>query len=404
MSDEGETAAEGTEEEQEAPQYRLVVVRHAPLPTAKDLTPTLSWLVETLQDEHPALFRLSARTPAMRTVPVLDGDESHVEAFLSVSEIEWHFGRDPGDPTHRVVFFNDEEGARNVLLRVSFMAEGADFTGPGLVAELVLGNEAAGPPDKLRGVHLNKLFSYLVTAIHPDFGYVELPGHPDSIRRPAELQVGWITYLAHGEATIPESFPATAVVLREERGTKILATMGLAVEHYPALAKEIDAVREALHPAELIEPEPDDEPAPVPRVQAASYMGARPPGQFTVVDDESTTDAGGKSALPPTLPFAQPPEQASQPATLPAPVRPPTPSTPPPSDMPFQRPAGPTFGLPPPTAAPMPPPPDPGPRRPQTLVLPPSSPDAPEVADPSKQWGLPFTPPSDPNKDPKKGG
>jgi len=105
--------------------YRLCVVKHASLSDPTDLTATLDWIVKRLADTDPLLFSLSGYSPAMHAVPLLDGEKSLVEGFLAVSEIAWNFGREPADPTHEVVFFNGEEGTRNVYLRASFVAGGA---------------------------------------------------------------------------------------------------------------------------------------------------------------------------------------------------------------------------------------------------------------------------------------
>src|SRR5262245_57337931 len=125
---------------EQAGQYRLVVVRRAPLPAPQDLAATLEWLVVTLQQEDPALVTLTGLSPALNTVPVIEGEKNRVAAFLSTSEIQWNFGRGEADPTHEVAFFNEHEDGRSVYFRVSFVAEGEACTGPGLVAELKLGH------------------------------------------------------------------------------------------------------------------------------------------------------------------------------------------------------------------------------------------------------------------------
>jgi len=225
--------------------YRLRVVQRAPTGDPLDLEQPLDGLVRALSRLDPSLFELSGLSPAMQTTPVLQGEQSLVPAFLSTSEIAWNFGREPADPTHEIVFFNAEHGSRTVVLRLSFVANGAASAAPGLVAELTLGHDAAGPSDNSRGAHLDELFSMLLEALHPDHGHVKLPGHPDG-NQPGVYEVGWITYFSQSERPLPADLCPPAVKMPTEEGTKIFATPALALERNADLAAAIDRVREQL--------------------------------------------------------------------------------------------------------------------------------------------------------------
>ena len=192
----------------------------------------------------PARFAFSGLSPARQTTPVLKDGKSLVPAFLSTCEIEWNFGREPNDPTHEILFFNDATGERAVVLRLSFVADGATSTAPGLTAELVLGRDAAGPADGRRGGYLDELFSMLQTALRPDFGHVELPGYPRKSGWPNECTFGWITYFSRNERpSLPDLRPP-AVAVRVEGGTKLFATPGLALEQHADVAAAIEHLRE----------------------------------------------------------------------------------------------------------------------------------------------------------------
>jgi hypothetical protein len=265
--------------------YRLCVVRHAPLVDPIDLAQTLDWIVRQLEREDPVLFALSGYSPAMELAPALDGEVSRVGAFLVTSEIEWNFGREPADPTHEVVLFNNEEDTKLVHLRVSFVAGEEVSTGPGLVAELRLGRDAAGPRDAARGAHLDKLFSLLVVALRPDFGHVELPGHPVIAERPASFDIGWITYFASTERALPAHLPPPSVRVPMETGTKIFATPLLALEKYGDVAREIQNVREALQFKPPAAPATEPPPAAV-SVQRPTFMLQPPEDPVADVDPE----------------------------------------------------------------------------------------------------------------------
>ncbi len=126
-------------------------MRRAPVAAPADLVEPLDGLVRALARMDPLLFELSGLSPAMQTTRILQGTQSLVRFFLSTSEIAWNFGREPVDPTHEIVFFNTEESPRKVVLRLSFVANGAASNAPGLAAELILGGDAAGPADDRRG-------------------------------------------------------------------------------------------------------------------------------------------------------------------------------------------------------------------------------------------------------------
>jgi hypothetical protein len=347
--------------------YRLCVVRRTPLATPDDLTATLEWIVRALAQVDPLLFTLSGRSPANHLTPVMDGDETRVAAFLSTSAIEWNFGREPEDPTHEIVFFNPEEGPRVAVLRLSFVAGGEASTGPGLVVELVLGRDAAGPADEGRGAHLDLLFSMLLAALLPDHGHVELPGYPDGAERPAVYDVGWITYFSRAERPLPPALDPPAVMVPTDAGTKIFATPALALERHVDLADVIGRVREQLAPHLDEQPPAPEQPAGLPgHVQRPSFLaepGARPPmagptflvepgaqppqPPAHVIDDEAT--AVGIPLRPPpafTLPF---PTTATPPTLVPATPFTSTPSTPRVDATPFRpKPGGGGVSQPPP--------------------------------------------------------
>jgi hypothetical protein len=285
--------------------YRLCVVKHASLATPTDLTATLDWIVKRLEKEDPLLFSLHGYSPAMQVVPVLDGDKSLVEGFLATSEIAWNFGREPADPTNEVVLFNGEEGARKVYLRASFVTGGAACTGPGFVLELRLGRDAAGPGGAERGAHLDTLFSLLAVALYPDFGHVELPGHPPSVERPATYEVGWLTYFARAERPLPPQIQPPAVMVPTDAGTKIFARPSLALDDHGDVAGDIAAVRDQLAVHAMAEPPAPPPPEPMPTAHAGlaglpSYMSH----PVAAIDDEHTSTFELPVASP--LPFAQP--------------------------------------------------------------------------------------------------
>jgi hypothetical protein len=300
--------------------YRLCVVRRAPLAAPSDLTATLDWLVRKLEQEDPVVFALRGYSPARAEVAVIDGETSRVEGFLELSEIKWHFGRDPEHPTHEVALFNPaKEAAGQVYLRVSFVANGEASTGPGLVAELRLGRDAAGPEGPERGVHLDKLFSLLIVALHPDFGHIELPGHPRGDARPMAPDVGWITYLARPERALPKELPPPAMAAPTERGTKIYATPSVGLHNHGDIARDIERVREALdirpreEPAEPAEPaQPDESAEPVEPEESApepAWSYVQPPSLVAQPADpgppeRTLLDMSGGASRSATLPFA----------------------------------------------------------------------------------------------------
>jgi len=224
--------------------YRLRVVRRLPIAEPADLEEPLDGLVRALARRGSLLFEPSGLSPAMQTTRVLQGKQSLVHAFLSTSEIKWNFGREPSDPTHEIVLFNTEHGPRAVVLRLSFVAYGAASTAPGLVAELTLGPDAAGPADNGRGEHLDELFSMLLAALRPDHGHVKLPGHPEGKEPPDGYDVGWITYFSRAERPMPPDLCPPAVSVPTEAGAKIFATPALALERYADVAAAIERVRE----------------------------------------------------------------------------------------------------------------------------------------------------------------
>jgi hypothetical protein len=303
--------------------YRLCVVMHAPLADPDDLTATLDWIVKSLSETDPLLFSLRGYSPAMQAVPVLDGEKSLVGGFVATSEIAWNFGREPADPTHEVVFFNAEEGARNVYLRASFVAGDAVSTGPGLVFELRLGRDAAGPSGPERVAHLDTLFSLLVPALNPDFGHVELPGHPASVERPATYEVGWLTYFAAAERPLPPEIRPPAVRVPMETGTKIFATPTLSLETHGDVAAEIASVRDQLAVHAMDEPPPPPPPEPLPTAAHAgfaglpSYMSHPQPPEETIDEEHTSTTYQVPGAGAP-LPFQPPPASAPLPPQRPS--------------------------------------------------------------------------------------
>ncbi len=107
---------------------------------------------------------------------ILEGDTSLVPNFLMTSDIQWNFGRQPEDPTHEIIFSNDFKDERGVWLKVAFSVEnpedGIETTGPGLVAELVLGSVAAGADETARAAHLDRLLALMTEVFAADDGRV----------------------------------------------------------------------------------------------------------------------------------------------------------------------------------------------------------------------------------------
>jgi hypothetical protein len=314
--------------------YRLCMVKRAALAAPADLTATLDWIVRALEAEDPILFSLFAYSPAMEPVRILDGDESRVEDLLATSEITWNFGREPADPTHEVVLFNKEEGARRVYLRASFVAGGAEHTGPGFVFDLRLGRDAAGPEGPERGAHLAALFSMLVAPLHPDFGHVELPGQPHRVDRPATYEVGWLTYFARAERPLPPALPPPGVMVPVDTGTELFAIPGLAFESHGDVAREIGAVRDLLAVRTRVDASPRFPPPLVATSPDELEHGE---------EDEAsrTLPLSGGLAGGPALPFAPVPSGPRLDAT---PFHPPHPPNAPRVDATPFRPADPRSG------------------------------------------------------------
>ncbi len=231
----------------ESSEYRLVLVRHAKVAAPEDLIAPLESIVRQLQRLNADLFAFSGHSPAMREVPVFEGEKSWVPAFISTSAIHWNFGREPGDPTHSIVFFNSYEEDRVAVLRLSFVSGEVEATCPGLMFELRLGTTAAGPRDSGRSKHLITLFTILTDALLPDFGYIELPGHPDPKEYPSRIEAGWLTYFSPS-MTPPMPLKSPAILEPLSSGMAVLATPELALETYGDLSSQIGAIRDALTP------------------------------------------------------------------------------------------------------------------------------------------------------------
>src|SRR5262249_54449188 len=156
-----------------------------------------------------------------------------VEAFVMTSHIQWHHGRAPTDPTHQVVFFNDtEDAASQVYLRIEFVSGDVEdevvSTGVGIVANLRLGAKALSHGGAEHTARLDVLFSILIESIRPDFGHVQLPGHPTCPRYedppgwPNTPDTGWLTYLTRQESALHVSAPSLVVPFAA--GVKLFAT------------------------------------------------------------------------------------------------------------------------------------------------------------------------------------
>ncbi len=227
--------------------YRMCFVRRAPVVEPMDLSPMLHSLLYKLEQEDSTLFSLKGYSPGMQEVAVFHSGENRIDAFLATSKIEWNFGRDKIDPTHEIIFFNNYTGLRNVYFRMSFVAEGEVSDGPGIVMELKLRYDVVAKESLKQGVYIEKLFSLFVTALNPDFGYVELPGHPNSIERPQSFEVGWLTYFSHKERKIEKDiFPPSMMVKINDIGTKIFATPSLSGETYNDIANQINLIHRKL--------------------------------------------------------------------------------------------------------------------------------------------------------------
>jgi hypothetical protein len=156
--------------------YLLTVSRAARVADPADLVGPLEQFVRALQQEGP-LCTLHGRSPTHEMLPVLKGNKSLISNFLMTSDIEWNFGRRPEDPTHQVIFLNDSEGARGVFLKLEFAVEkpedGIETSGPGLVAELVLGRDAAGTDEGDRTARLDRLLNLLAEVFAADERRIE---------------------------------------------------------------------------------------------------------------------------------------------------------------------------------------------------------------------------------------
>jgi len=156
--------------------YDLTASRQARVADPADLVGPLEQLVRAIQQEGP-LFALWGHSPAFHKYEVLQGDTSLVPNFLMTSEIQWGSGREPQDPTHQVVFFNGHRDDRRVYLRVAFSVEkpedGVEVTGPGLVAELSLGPDAAGADESARAARLDRLLNLMAELFAADSRRVE---------------------------------------------------------------------------------------------------------------------------------------------------------------------------------------------------------------------------------------
>jgi hypothetical protein len=143
-----------------------------------------------------------------------------------------------------VLFFNSaDEVAPYVRLRVQFVLEGINATGPGLVADVSLGTDAIAHEGADRSARLDRLFSALIEILRPDFGHVKLPGHPESAERPNAPDVGWLTYLARPETVGPLSVPPPSVTVPFAGGVKILAVPGPAPDHHDSVVDVLTALR-----------------------------------------------------------------------------------------------------------------------------------------------------------------
>ena len=228
-------------------EHELWVVRHRTVADEAELVKPLNQLVHALLAEDPALFQLFGYSPAFHLHPVVDGNKSLVENFLMTSEIQWHHGRSPEDPTHQVVYFGtSEEPGLSVYLRVQFVVEGTEATCPGLVAQLRLGTGTLVHAGADRTARLDRLFSMLIESLRPDFGHVQLPGHPEASGWPNAPDVGWLTYLADAERAGSPNIAPPSVAIPFTDGVKIQAAPAPAPEDYTVIADAISALRLAL--------------------------------------------------------------------------------------------------------------------------------------------------------------
>lgn len=410
--------------------YELYVVRQAPITDPEEYTEAIDALVSELLATDPTKYYLFGYSPAHRRVPCIDGETSNVPKFVACSEIEWNHGRDPEDPTHEVVFFNEHEDENQVYLKVAFLVVPPDDPGappkpnddppkcPGIVAELRLGTSAATPPpsgeELSRGQHLDNLFGMLITTFQPDYGHVELPGHPPlegatpKESWPMKHDVGWATFLSRSKLPVPPVLAEPGMVVEYEDGNKLFATAVLEDQTYPDLAPQIELVREALRPRP-IENVPAAKPPSVPptRIQRPSFM--RDPVTGLPIDPAPTSQPMSRSGsqIPPapvpppmmapvgkreTFDYEAPPEHVAMPfvSTKPSEI-------PPTSGLPFPAPVIP--------AVPEGAKPDMTPQFTQELPAIPAELLSEDTKDAElKKLGVPFSPgqAKDPKKDDKK--
>jgi hypothetical protein len=214
------------------------LVRRATVGSETELMGPITRIVRAVQAEGPR-FRLCGRSPAMRIHRLRTGVLSNVWRFVAVSEIQWNFGRESRDPTHRVVFCNTAADAP-VNLRVRWVQTGAESTRPGLdlTLQVPVLPEAVGGD---RSARLDRLFTRLVTILRPDYGFTELATSEGSATEPPAPTAGWLTYLT-GKASL--GVPSPAVATRLAGGVKIALRPGPAPANAAEVGESLAAVQQ----------------------------------------------------------------------------------------------------------------------------------------------------------------
>src|SRR5262245_56747937 len=211
------------------------LVRRSLVDNENDLIKPLTQIVQAIQREGPS-FRLLANSPAQRLYSVRTGWRSNVWKFVTTSEIQWGSGREPGDPTHEVFFFN---WPRSVCLKIQFVVAGVEANCPALVTSLMLRTDDAVHSDGDRTARLDRLFSRLIEILAPDDGCVLLPGQPDSSSPPNQPIAGWLTYLKRTDSVSIPKMPPPSVAVPFAAGVKIRSMPGPAPEDYASAAAAI---------------------------------------------------------------------------------------------------------------------------------------------------------------------
>lgn len=201
-------------------------------------------LVRVIEREG-RLFRLSAHSSARRLYKVRTRwPWGNVWKFVTTSQIEWTFGRQPADPTNEVIFRHDP--TEGVFFKVSFCVAGVAATCPGVVVTLAVRDHTSTHPRGDWAVRIDRLFSQMIAILRPDHGCVRLTGQPDVGYGSREPQAGWLTYLATPETSRP--LPSPAVVTPLLGGVKVVAMAGTMPGEHAGGADAIAAVQAAIAP------------------------------------------------------------------------------------------------------------------------------------------------------------